>query len=55
MKKNKLSKKCLICKKEIVVKSTHYPFCSLKCSQVDLGRWLNESYTFSQKIDEEKY
>ncbi len=55
MKKNKLSKKCLICKKAIVVKSTNYPFCSLKCSQVDLGRWLNESYIFSQKIDEEKY
>lgn len=22
-----------------------YPFCSERCRQVDLGRWLTESYT----------
>ncbi len=22
----------------------HTPFCSRRCSQLDLGRWLNESY-----------
>lgn len=24
--------------------SSHLPFCSLRCRQIDLGRWLNESY-----------
>lgn len=22
------------------------PFCSERCQQIDLGRWLNESYSF---------
>ncbi|GLQ05570.1 DNA gyrase inhibitor YacG [Sneathiella chinensis] len=24
--------------------ATYRPFCSKRCQQVDLGRWLNESY-----------
>ncbi len=26
--------------------SRHRPFCSERCQQVDLGRWLGESYGF---------
>jgi hypothetical protein len=22
----------------------HYPFCSERCKQIDLGRWLGEAY-----------
>jgi len=53
MKRNKLLKQCLICKKEILVKSINYPFCSVNCSNIDLSRWFDEKYTFSEEIDEE--
>jgi len=35
--------KCPICAKPSVER--HKPFCSARCAQRDLGRWLNESYT----------
>ena len=28
------------------------PFCSLRCSQVDLGRWLTEQYAVPAARDE---
>lgn len=33
---------CPICAKETDPK--YRPFCSRRCADVDLGRWLNESY-----------
>ncbi len=33
---------CPICGKPQVKKLA--PFCSSRCSKIDLGRWLNESY-----------
>jgi endogenous inhibitor of DNA gyrase (YacG/DUF329 family) len=33
---------CPICAKDSDVK--YRPFCSRRCADVDLGRWLNESY-----------
>jgi len=33
---------CPICGKPPVAE--HAPFCSARCRQVDLNRWLNESY-----------
>ena len=33
---------CPICEKETDV--TYRPFCSRRCADVDLGRWLNGSY-----------
>ena len=35
--------KCPICAKPSVAR--HKPFCSARCAQRDLGRWLNESYS----------
>lgn len=35
--------KCPICAKPSVAR--HKPFCSARCSQRDLGRWLNETYS----------
>jgi len=29
-----------------------WPFCSPRCKQVDLGRWLNEEYRISRPLDE---
>ena len=37
-----MKKQCSICKKEVVEK--YKPFCSKRCADVDLGKWLNESY-----------
>lgn len=37
--------RCSICKKQFdPEKSTSMPFCSPRCKQIDLGRWLNEDY-----------
>jgi endogenous inhibitor of DNA gyrase (YacG/DUF329 family) len=33
---------CPICKKPSV--EAHKPFCSKRCAEVDLGRWLTEGY-----------
>ncbi len=33
---------CPICEKETV--DRYRPFCSKRCADVDLGKWLNESY-----------
>jgi hypothetical protein len=37
-----LSAKCAICGKP--VQAGFRPFCSARCKQVDLNRWLTESY-----------
>lgn len=29
-----------------------FPFCSSRCRQVDLGRWMNESYVVSRPIEQ---
>jgi uncharacterized protein len=33
---------CPICQKE--ASASHKPFCSTRCKDVDLGRWLNGGY-----------
>lgn len=45
-------KPCPICGKMAVEQYT--PFCCKRCADVDLGRWLTESYTMptEEKIDE---
>lgn len=35
-------KNCLICQKPAVEK--FMPFCCARCADVDLGRWITESY-----------
>jgi endogenous inhibitor of DNA gyrase (YacG/DUF329 family) len=37
---------CPICKKEVAPRAQNpsFPFCSSRCKQVDLGKWLNEEY-----------
>jgi len=36
------SRRCPICGKPAT--SKHRPFCSARCAQIDLGRWLNGIY-----------
>ncbi len=42
---------CPICDKK--PNDAYRPFCSKRCADVDLGRWLNESYRIPVKDDEE--
>lgn len=52
----KLEVTCPHCKKKFnYYDSSFRPFCSEKCRLIDLGQWLNESYTVPvQKLTEEE-
>jgi endogenous inhibitor of DNA gyrase (YacG/DUF329 family) len=43
---------CPICGKKVTVarqeEAPYRPFCSERCKQVDLGRWLSEGYVISE-------
>ena len=41
---------CPICGKPAVPE--YRPFCSRRCADVDLGRWLTESYRIPAEADE---
>jgi len=42
----KIPVKCPRCKKEFMYYDSEFrPFCCHKCKLIDLGQWLNESYT----------
>ncbi|MBY0428643.1 MAG: DNA gyrase inhibitor YacG [Alphaproteobacteria bacterium] len=41
---------CAVCGKPAVEKFK--PFCSGRCADIDLHRWLSESYTIPVKADE---
>lgn len=45
--------KCPICKKPVPADSRDQPFCSSRCRNVDLGRWLGEAYRVSRPATEE--
>ena len=43
---------CPICDKDS--KKTYRPFCSKRCADLDLGKWLTEKYTFpAEDADED--
>ena len=46
-------KKCITCKK-FMENHYYYPFCSKKCSEIDLGRWLLGNYYFTEDSKENK-
>ena len=39
------SLKCPICGAAVDPAATTLPFCSPRCRQIDLGRWLGEQYS----------
>ena len=42
----KIEVKCPQCEKKFLYYDSEFrPFCSEKCQQIDLGHWINESYT----------
>ena len=42
---------CINCQKEIDKQDKYFPFCSDKCSKIDLFRWLDNRYVVSKDID----
>jgi uncharacterized protein len=46
---------CLVCKKEALprAKNPAYPFCSMRCRLIDLGKWLGEEYRVPDQQAEE--
>ena len=54
MKKSNVKQlKCLTCKKEFNFEAKTKPFCSQRCSYIDLNNWLGEKY--SVQVNEEDY
>jgi endogenous inhibitor of DNA gyrase (YacG/DUF329 family) len=46
---------CPICHRIFELKqSTALPFCSPRCRQIDLGRWLTEEYAVPTMSDDEE-
>lgn len=43
---------CPICRKPAEVQWR--PFCSKRCADIDLGRWLNESYSIPSQEEAEQ-
>jgi endogenous inhibitor of DNA gyrase (YacG/DUF329 family) len=41
---------CPICNKE--TDKSYRPFCSKRCADIDLGKWLNEEYSVPAEEDE---
>ena len=53
MKNTEIKKlKCLICKKKINPESSTKPFCSQRCSYIDLNNWLGEKYSIQTNEDD---
>lgn len=44
--------KCPICQKPTTPE--HKPFCSKRCAEVDLGRWLRADYAIPQRPAEDE-
>lgn len=44
--------KCPICGKP--ASPEHKPFCSKRCAEVDLGRWLTQSYAIPKAPEEDE-
>ncbi len=46
-----LAGQCPICKAPVLSGDIDAPFCSERCKQIDLGRWLGDSYKISRDVD----
>lgn len=52
----KPSPKCPICKKGVAPRAENptFPFCSQRCRQVDLGKWIGEEYRVPDRLADER-
>ena len=44
--------KCPICGDPASPEDHGYPFCSPRCRQIDLGRWLDGRYVISRPVEQ---
>ena len=44
------TKTCPLCGKP--ANEASYPFCSQRCAQIGLGRWLNEAYVIETPVED---
>jgi len=46
--------RCPICKKPVPAgeQAQHFPFCSKRCRQIDLGKWFQGDYQISRPIEQ---
>ncbi len=47
-----LNHPCRVCGKSVETTEATFPFCCDRCRLVDLGKWFNESYRTTRRIDE---
>ncbi len=47
-----LRQPCPICGRPVAEDEEHFPFCSRRCRQVDLGKWLGGQYVISRPIEQ---
>ena len=47
--------RCPICKRPAQAREANraFPFCSARCKQVELGKWLNEEYRLPAQEEDE--
>jgi len=45
-------KHCPICRERTTHEQEYYPFCSKRCRQIDLGRWVDEKYKVTRPIEQ---
>ena len=43
---------CPVCKKSVAGGAAGFPFCSTRCRQADLGRWLSGDYVISRPLEQ---
>lgn len=46
-----MTARCPICRAPVAPDAPARPFCSTRCKDVDLGRWLGEAYTISRPLE----
>ncbi len=50
-----MAARCPICKRDVLPRAQNpaSPFCSMRCREVDLGKWLGEEYRVPGGVPEE--
>ncbi len=43
---------CPTCKTRVAEGVETFPFCTLRCKTIDLGRWFDESFKISRPIEQ---
>ena len=53
-RKRTLKLRCPICKKAVKSSDPEFPFCSLRCRTIDLGKWVSGAYVVSSPASDEE-